>query len=167
MDKNIKRISIGLIAGVIIFSSVAPNTLMAVQASEIETSRTVEVDDETLVDNAVNEIVAEVQSGQNVQSGYNPNARIGGGLIAKLILKYGQAYVMKTLPKIIYPKISGFVGRWISQAKFVQIWGKAVNWGTGKALETALAKAFKDAGIGDGPSKLAAKVIVNAMTILL
>lgn len=117
----------------------------------------------------INSTVLEVQNTATVIPEVPGQMQTRGavGLMAKLIAKYGVIYVKKTLPKIMYKKVAPYIGKKITQAKFLTIWNNIVNLGTGAAAEKGLAKVFKSLGISSGVANTAASVIVTALFLLI
>ncbi|HEM9305161.1 MULTISPECIES: hypothetical protein [Streptococcus] len=93
--------------------------------------------------------------------------RGAAGLMATLIAKYGVRYVKTQLPKIIYKHIGKYVGNKIGEAAFVRIFGNIVDWGTGAAIEQALAQALQAAGIDAGTANTVATVTVTVASWLI
>ncbi|SJN41280.1 hypothetical protein FM115_08850 [Marinilactibacillus psychrotolerans 42ea] len=136
---------------------------------EVETE-----DDDTLLteeeqNEIINSIVTEVQDTTPVNTTVRGGiqTRAAAGLMAKLAAKYGTVWLKKTAPKFLYKKISFLIGKKISQAKFVQIFGRIINLATGTAMEQALAKSFRSLGISSKLANSAASIIVTGLFLLV
>ncbi|RRA88877.1 hypothetical protein D5F93_13095, partial [Streptococcus agalactiae] len=60
-----------------------------------------------------------------------------------------------------------YVGNKIGEAAFVRIFGNIVDWGTGAAIEQALAQALQAAGIDAGTANTVATVTVTVASWLI
>lgn len=65
------------------------------------------------------------------------------------------------LPRIICKHIAKYVGRRLSEATVVRIFGNIVNWGTGAVVEQLLARALQQADLDVGTANPVASVVVT------
>lgn len=184
-----KRINFGVVVASVIviggaivspiFSVVASTDDSVIQQSSLSVeSNLEEAGDEEFVPSqeevkqqqAVGSSIAnEFTDSVNPVNGYKktPEARMATKLIASLILKYGRVYVMKTLPKIVYKKISKYLAKKVTQATFVRVWGNVANFATGSAISGYLYKVLRSYGVSKTWAGIPSGAVNFALSALL
>lgn len=143
-------------------STVSPSLIYANEVSHIQRikSQQFSINEEKLVQDILKDIKKESLPELSL---HRPIYQTRGavGLLKALIAKYGITYVSQRLPRIIYKHIAKYVGRRLSEATFVRIFGNIVNWGTGAVVEQLLARALQQAGLDVGTANTVASVVVT------
>lgn len=73
--------------------------------------------------------------------------RGAGSLMAHLLLRYSKNYILKTLPKLLYKKVTGVIGSSISEATFVRIWGNVIGIATLSNIGSLVTKGLANMGL--------------------
>lgn len=61
----------------------------------------------------------------------------------------------------MYKHLAGLIGKKVSEATFVRVFGNIINWGTGVAVEQAMARALINLGVDSKTANTAASVVVT------
>lgn len=109
----------------------------------------------------VDDSLAKTGSISQASNLYQERAALG--LLATIAGKYGWRWVKYQLPRIIYPHLARYLGKYMTQTAFVNLFANSLSFISGFSIEGLIANTLINWGVNGTIASLAAAIIYQVI----